>query len=121
MITRRDTTMMLLAATAASSLPGRARAASAEEWKRALEQALDAASVTGKGTRLSLVDFGFGKKSGWSGFSTVVRMDWPPGMRTRRFDLTAEGEQQTFKRLIGMILAEFRQANPEGVREVAFR
>ncbi|MBT8417150.1 MAG: hypothetical protein KJO42_06890 [Silicimonas sp.] len=121
MITRRDTARLLLATAASAALPPLAHAATGEEWRGAVEQALRAAEVPSVGTRLNLVDFGFGSKSGWVGFSAVIRMDWPPGVRKRRFDLTAEGEQATFKAFVTMFVGEFRRVNPAGVREVAFR
>lgn len=121
MITRRDSTRLLLAGAASLALAPAARAATAEEWRKAFEDALNAAMVRENGTRLSLVHFGFGRKSGWAGFSAVVRMDWPPGMRMRRFDATAEGERETFRFLVGKMLDEFRAVNPMGVRQVAFR
>lgn len=121
MITRRDTTRLLLAGAASLAIPPTALAATAEEWRQAFEGALDAAMIPEQGTRLTLVHFGFGRKSGWAGFSAVVRMDWPPGMRTRRFDATAEGERETFKALVESMLDEFRRVNSHGVRQVAFR
>lgn len=120
MITRRDTTRLLLASVACAALPGSLFAATAEEWQAALEKALVAAMVPGSETRLSLAAFDFGKKGKDTGMVAVVRMDWAPGYRSRRFVATETGEQETFKRLVTRIVDEFRRANPDGVREVKF-
>lgn len=121
MITRRDTALMLLASAACAALPKGVFAATAEEWQAALDQALVAAAVPNSGTRLTQASFEFAKSRNGAGMIAVVRMDWPPGYRTRRFVAKEAGEQETFKRLVGDIVAGFRAANPGGVREVQFR
>ena len=47
--------------------------------------------------------------------SALVRMDWKPGYRIRRFEVRGEGETLVFNELIAEITAEFRKANPDGV------
>jgi hypothetical protein len=53
--------------------------------------------------------------------SAVIQMDWPPGYRSRKFEASEAGEQETFKQMVAQIVAEFREVNPAGVREVRFR
>lgn len=121
MFTRRDTARLLIASAASAALPGGVFAATPEEWAAALDQALVAAAVPGSGTTLTCASFEFGRTGSTIGMITVVRMDWRPGFRTRRFIAKETGEQATFKRLVTDIVAEFRAANPDGVREVRFR
>lgn len=120
-LTRRETTHLLMSGAALALVPNLAQGASADEWREALRKALAAATVPNAGTTLSLVGFGFGRTSGFIGFSAVVQMNWAPGVRKRRFDFTEEGEQETFKILVEAIVAEFQRVNPDGVREVRFR
>lgn len=121
MITRRDTARLLLASAAAAALPLRLSAATAEEWAAALDKALTAAVVPGSGTLLSRGHFEFGKTGRQAGMIAVIRMDWPPGYRTRKFIAKETGEQETFRRLVEKVLAEFQWVNPGGLREVRFR
>lgn len=121
MLTRRETTTFLLAGAAAAVLPKGASAASADKWRAALEQALDAATVPGAGTRLTLRKFGLARQGGRTGMAAVVAMDWRPGHRSRRFDVSEAGEQAAFKRLVSEIVGEFGAANTDGVRAVRFR
>jgi hypothetical protein len=121
MLNRRETTKLLLAGSAAAFFPVRGIAASREEWVEAVKGALDAATVPGSGTLLTLRAFGFEKKGRQAGMSAVIQMDWPPGYRSRKFEASEAGEQETFKQMVAQIVAEFREVNPEGVREVRFR
>lgn len=121
MLNRRETTKLLLAGSVAAALPKRGVAASRAEWIDAVKGALDAATVPGSGTRLTLGAFGFDRKGRQTSMSAVIGMDWRPGYRSRMFEVTLEGEQETFKQLVTQIVAEFRRVNTEGVREVRFR
>ena len=121
MLTRRETTKLLLGGAVAVGLPLRANAATSEEWLEAVKGALDVATVPGSGTRLTLRAFGFNKKGRQAGMSAVVAMDWAPGYRSRKFDVSEAGEQETFRRFVSEIVLEFRRVNPNGVREVRFR
>lgn len=121
MITRRDTARLLFATAAFAALPTGLSAATKEEWGDALSDALKAATVPRSGTRLSLWAFGFDKRGKTAGMSAVVAMDWPPGYRRRKFEVSETGEQEAFKGLVRQIVEEFRSANPDGVRDVAFR
>lgn len=112
MITRRDTTKLLLGSAAAAVLPGATEAASREEWIRALQIALNQ-SVKGPNTRLAPTMFGLGRKGGKSAMSAVIRMDWVPGYRTRFFEVTGDTEKAAFRALVQATLAEFRPVNPE--------
>ncbi len=112
MITRRDTTRLILASVAAVALPSVAGAASRDEWIAALQQALANATPPGCGTSLTLTQFGYDKRGRMAGMSAVVRMDWPPGERTRRFDASEKGENETFRALLDQIVGEFGRANP---------
>ena len=120
MITRRDTTRLLLGAAAALAMPTGLAAATREEWLGAMESALKSATVPGAGTELTLVGFDFAKTRSGAAMSAVVQMTWPPGIRRRPFTASEAGERETFIRLVGNIVAEFRAANPDGVREVRF-
>ena len=115
MLNRRDTTKLIVAGAAAAAVPGVAGATSREEWIRDVQRALREATRPGGATKLSLTRFGFGKKGRRVAMSAVVRMDWKPGYRTRRFEVRGEGETMVFNELIAGITAEFRKANPDGV------
>lgn len=112
MITRRDTTRLLLGTAAAALVPGVSHGATREEWIAILGERLAQATPPGCGTTLSLVSFGVDKKGGNAGMSAVVQMDWSPGFRKRRFDASARGEQATYDLLVADIVREFARANP---------
>ena len=115
MLNRRETTKLIVASAAAAALPGAARAASREVWIQSVRRELRRATRPGSGTKLSLTRFGFGKRGPRVVVSAVVRMDWGPGFRTRRFEIRGEGETKLFKELMAKIKAEFRRANPGGI------
>lgn len=112
MPTRRDTTKLILAGAASLAFPAMGKAATAEEWAATLQEALSRATPAGCGTRLTLLSFGFDKRGRTAGMSAVVQMDWPPGLRRRRFDASEQGEQEAYARLWRDILREFGSANP---------
>lgn len=111
MITRRDTTKLLLGSAIATALPGGAGAASRDEWIRALNIALGQAT-RGK-TRLRLTGFGVQTTRRQTVMAAVVRMDWPPGFRTRPFNITADTEKEAFNTLVRAVIDEFKSVNPE--------
>ena len=115
MLNRRDTTKLIVASAAATALPRAVKAASREDWVRDVRRALREATRPGSATRLTLTRFGFGKKGRRVAMSAVVRMDWAPGHRIRRFEVRGKGETLVFNELIAEITAEFRKANPVGV------
>ena len=115
MINRRDTTRLLFGGAAAAALPLPANAASREEWVAAMQQALTKATRPGGSTKLTLAKFGFGKRGHRVAMSAVVRMDWPPGYRSRRFEARGEGENAVFRELLAEVIGEYRRANPNGV------
>ena len=121
MLTRRETTKLILGTAVAGALPLSAGAATRDEWAAAMGQALKSATVPNTHTELTLAAFGFGRKGGTAGMSAIVRMDWAPGFRTRRFVVRADGEQAAFKELVGQVVDTFRAANPDGVRGVRFK
>lgn len=115
MLSRRDTTKLIAAGAAAAALPRAAKAASREAWIRDVQRALRKATKPGSATKLTLTRFGFGKRGRRVAMSAVVRMDWQPGYRTRRFEVRGKGETLVFNELMASITAEFRKANPDGV------
>ena len=115
MLNRRDTTKLIVAGAAATALPGAAKAASREDWVRDVQRALREATKPGGATKLTLTRFGFGKKRRRVAMSAVVRMDWAPGHRIRRFEVRGKGETLVFNELMAEITAEFRKSNPDGV------
>lgn len=115
MFTRRDTTKMLLGSAAATAFPSVAGAGKREDWVAAIQKALASATRPGGGTRLTLTQFGFRKSGGRASMAAIVRMDWPPGIRTRRFDVRGASEQGAFEALVEQVTAEFRRANPDGI------
>lgn len=112
MITRRDTARLILAGAATAMLPAPGLAASKDAWINALQDALANATPQGCGTRLTLTQFGFRKRGRTAAMSAIVRMDWPAGLRTRRFDASEPGENEAFNRLYRDIVREFGSANP---------
>lgn len=120
MFTRRDTTKLLLGSVAALALPTGLAAASRDEWLGAMQGALRSATAPNAGTELGLVSFDFDRKGPGANMVAVVHMDWTRGVRRRVFAASEGSERETFMRLVGTVVSEYRRVNPAGVREVRF-
>lgn len=118
MLSRRDTTRLLFCAAAALALPRSVPAATPEEWRSAMSDALQSATVPDAGTTLALADFTVETGASAVGMVALVEMTWMPGQRKRLFRVSAASEREAFVRLVGDIVTEFRAANPDGLREV---
>jgi hypothetical protein len=101
MITRRETTKLLLGTiAAAASLPSLARAARRDDWMAELTERLARLAPAGGGKTLTLVRFEDRASAGEVRMSAVVRMDWTPGVRSRRFEAAAQVERDAFEALV---------------------
>jgi hypothetical protein len=111
-ITRRDSAKLFLAAAGVTVLPGFAAAKSQEHWAARLQEELNRHLLPGCDATLTLTAFGMGRRGGKVGMAAVIRLDWPPGNRQRRFDATETGEDRAFERILNTALLEFAAAYP---------
>lgn len=93
-------------------LPASAKAQSRDDWARALQQALNDHLVSDCDGKLTLNRFGMGKRGGRVVMVSVIRLDWPPGMRSRRFEASGSSEQAVFNQLVNQALFSFAKAWP---------
>lgn len=115
-ITRRSVTQILLAAPAFAALPSVAPARSNLDWAEGLTAALNKRLEPGCDGRFRVTAFGqFRRDDGKYHFATVVRLDWPPGFRTRRYDAIRDTEDEAFRQLFLDAHAHFSGAWPECV------
>lgn len=114
-LTRRETSRLLLAGALlpATALPG--TAASSQGWARRFQRDLDAHLVAGCDGRLTLQGFGMGNRDGQALMAGVVQLDWPPGMRRRRFEAAGDREDLAYRQLLNLTLASFAKAWPAGI------
>ena len=112
MLTRRDTTKLVLAGAALPLLPPSAAARSPEDWAQLLQRELQGHMVSGCDGKLSVTGFGMAKRGGRFQMVSVVRLDWSPGMRSRKFAASGPEEQAVFSQLLNQALFSFAKAWP---------
>ena len=112
MLTRRDTTRLLLAGTAVSLLPAPALARSRGAWERHLRRQLKTSLLPGCDGKLTLLGFDKQTKDDKVWMQCDIRLDWPPGYRTRRFEATEPDEDASFQLLYARAMAAFDKAWP---------
>ena len=113
MLTRRETTGLLLASAAGAAVPGLGVAQ--EDWAAKLERMLTSAVAPASGTRFSILRFEHSRLQGSSAFSAVVGMDWQAGYRQRLFEARGAGEVAQFEALVRDILKTFQSANRDAI------
>ena len=89
-----------------------ARARTRDDWARALQQGLNDHLVSDCDGKLTLSQFGMGNQGGRVAMASVIRLDWPPGIRSRRFDANGSDEQAVFEQLLNQALFSFAKAWP---------
>lgn len=111
-LTRRDATKLVLAAPALALAPLPAAARSRMEWARQLQGDLDAHLLPGCNGKLTLTGFDAGRVSQRIQMAALIRLDWPPGMRQRRFDAFGDKEDAAYRALLNQALFSFAKAWP---------
>ena len=108
MITRRETTKLLLGSiSAVAALPSFARAARRDDWMAELTERLARLAPAGGDKVLTLVRFEDAARAGEVRMSAVVRMDWAPGVPSRRFEAAARAERDAFEAMMRDIARGF--------------
>lgn len=117
MITRRA---LVLSGTAAALLPLPSLAQSRKErerilglWREQLQADLDAKLARGCGGRFSVLDFQYLPAKGGLEMNAVVQLDWPPGIRRRKFRHAGSEAQDVYRALRDEARGTFRQAWPD--------
>ena len=116
MITRRQTTGFLLASATAPLMPGAAVAEDAESLARKLSEALNGRLQSGCGGQFFTVRFKLEGTRKNVVMRSVVRLDWPPGLRTRAFRSTGGNQQEAITAMFRQSLGAFHDVWPECVR-----
>ncbi len=112
-LTRRDATKLALASAGAVALPRVAEARSNRAWARRLTKDMNRRLARGCDGRFSVTAFGQARRSdGQYHFAAIIRLDWPPGFRTRRYDGIKATENDAYDDLLAQALKHFRHAWP---------
>ncbi|MEO9826976.1 MAG: hypothetical protein ABJF50_21460 [Paracoccaceae bacterium] len=115
-LTRRDATALILASTGSLLLPSVAKAETAESLARKLGDALNGRLTPNCGGRFSTVKFKLEGTRKDVIMRSVLRLDWPPGARTRNFRSTGGSQQEAIVKMFHDALKEFGGAWPDCVR-----
>ena len=116
MITRRQTTGFLLASATASLIPTAAVAEDEETLARKLSEALNGRLQSDCGGNFSIVGFKLEGTRKNVVMRSVIRLDWPPGLRTRGFRSIGGNQQEAITAMFRQSLGAFHDAWPECVR-----
>ena len=111
-LTRRDTGRLILASTSLLAIPGVAVAQNNEDLARQLQQEMNDHLLPGCGGQFRVTGFGAGRRSGRTVMAAIIRLDWPPGMRQRRFDAAGDNRPATYRNIVNQALFEFGKAWP---------
>lgn len=109
-LTRRDATRLVLAGTALAVSPLPGFAATKEEWAIRLQADLNTHLLPNCNGKLTLDAFGAGRQQNKVQMAAIIRLDWPPGTRTRRFDAFGEKDEATYASLLNQALFSFAKA-----------
>lgn len=108
-MTRRDTHFWLLSGLASAvAVPLHAR----EDWPSRVQAALDAILPRGHGSRLTLSSY---EVRPGNSLTATVELDWPPGLRRRSFEVSAQTEAALVERLLAEVRQSFADAIPDAV------
>ena len=114
--TRRDATKLLVAGASLAATPLPVAAASNEEWADRLAADLNGTLSPGCDGVFSITQFGqLRRDDGKTHLAAVVRLDWPPGFRTRRYDAIKPSEKDAYLHLLLEAYDHFRKAWPNCV------
>ena len=111
-LTRRDATKLVLAGPALAAVPLPAGARTPEEWAALLQQELSTHLVPGCDGTLKLQTFDMRRRGNRVQMAAVIRLDWPPGYRTRRFDALGDKESAAYSAVLNQALLSFAKAWP---------
>lgn len=115
-LSRRDTTKLILSGTAflASSGPSAAFFHSEKEvdWPTRIQAELDRHVLNGCEGKLTLTQFDMQPVQGGLRMASIIRLDWPPGYRTRRFDASGDDASATASAMLNKALFSFARAWP---------
>ena len=112
-LTRRETSKLLIggAAAMASASPASAFLHKKPDWPVRLQQDLDGHLLPFCDGKLTVT--GWGMKPGQRVvMASIIRLDWPPGRRTRKFQATGDEAEATYNALLNQALFEFGRAWP---------
>ena len=110
MLTRRDTGRLMLSSGFLTLLPGGAEARSKAAWEDDLRGILDRGLYPGCKGKLTLLDFDMGDADNRVWMECVIRMDWPPGWRVRKFHAKQRHDWVAFELMVARAQAAFDEA-----------
>lgn len=111
-MTRREATKLVLAGSALALSPLSAIAQSPEQWAAQLQQDLNSHLLPGCDGKLTLKGFDMRRGSSRFQMATVIELEWPPGMRSRRFDAFGDKDDAAYRALLNQALFSFAKAWP---------
>ena len=114
--TRRQTSGLLLASATATLMPKVVSAETAETLAQKLGVALNGRLLRGCDGRFGVVRFKLEGTRNNVVMRSVVRLDWPPGMRQRPFRSVGTSQQEAIVAMFQDALKEFGTAWPQCVR-----
>lgn len=122
MITRRDASKLVLAGSAAALLPLPTLAQSKAEqqrilglWKKRLQIDMDKSLAPGCDGRFTVLDYQYIPGRGSLDMISVIRLDWPPGLRIRRYARRGSDAETVYQAMTGDALNYFNGAWPDCV------
>ena len=122
MITRRDASKLVLAGSASAllSLPALAQSQAERErilglWKKRLQIDMDRSLARGCDGRFTVLDFRYIPGRGDLEMVAVIRLDWPPGLRIRRYARQGADAEAVYQAMKGDALGHFTDAWPDCV------
>lgn len=110
MITRRDASKLVLSGTAAAVLPLRLDAQSPQQFAEALEAELNGQLGASCKGRFRVRDFQIERVRGELHMVSVVRLDWPPGVRQRPFHRRGSEARAMYDAMLNEALFRFGRA-----------
>lgn len=111
-LTRRDAAKLVLAGPALALSPLPAVGQSPQQWAQRLQDDLDTHLLPGCDGTLRLVAFDARGNKRRIQMAAIIQLDWPPGMRRRRFDAAGEKGDAVYNALLNQALFSFAKAWP---------
>ena len=122
MINRRDASKLVFAGSAAALLPLPSLAQSQAErerilglWKKRLQKEMNRSLARGCAGTFTVLDFQYIPGQGSLEMICVIRLDWPPGFRVRRYAQQGADAETVYQAMKGEALAHFGGAWPNCV------
>lgn len=114
--TRRQATGLIIASATTTLVPNLAGAETAETLARKLGDALNGRLGQNCDGRFGIVKFKLEGTRKKVVMRSVIRLDWPPGMRQRLFRSNGTSQQEAIVAMFQDALGEFGGAWPDCVR-----